>query len=65
MTRARLAAAALLLVILSAGLPAMSVTAQGEDRPRLLVVPVVDQIRDDYLERMASLWTRGMKRLPI
>ena len=61
MSRAPLAAAALLLVIFSAS--ATGIAAQAPEGPRLLVVVVVDQMRNDYLDRMAPLWTRGMKRL--
>ena len=65
MTRVRLSTAAVLLGLLAAGRAAGPLAAQnqGQERPRLLVMLVVDQMRYDYLERMASRWTRGMKRL--
>src|SRR5262245_38306205 len=31
--------------------------------PKLLVIIVVDQMRFDYLDRFAKLWTAGLKRL--
>ncbi|HTM34403.1 MAG TPA: alkaline phosphatase family protein, partial [Vicinamibacterales bacterium] len=62
MIRALSAAAALPLVIFSAA-ASPRIAAQAPERPRLLVVVVVDQMRNDYLDRMAPLWTRGMKRL--
>jgi hypothetical protein len=57
-----LAAASLFLLIGTAVLTGRA-TAQGPAVPRLLVVLVVDQMRQDYLERMAPHWTGGLKRL--
>ena len=37
--------------------------AQPAAAPKLLVIVVVDQMRNEYLERMRSHWTSGMKRL--
>jgi len=62
MIRALSAAAALPLVLFSAG-ASPRIAAQAPEAPRLLVVVVVDQMRNDYLDRMSPLWTRGMKRL--
>jgi predicted AlkP superfamily pyrophosphatase or phosphodiesterase len=62
--RLGLLVAATLLLLLAQAPPAVPVSAaQPPDGPRLLVVLVVDQLRQDYLARMAPLWTRGMKRL--
>jgi predicted AlkP superfamily pyrophosphatase or phosphodiesterase len=33
------------------------------DRPRLILLITVDQMRADYVERFKSDWTRGLKRL--
>lgn len=38
-------------------------TAVQPERPRLLVVLVVDQMRYDYLERYGHAWTEGLKQL--
>lgn len=54
---------AILVLAALAGSPARSSATQSPEAPRLVVVLVVDQMRADYLERMASRWTRGMKRL--
>lgn len=37
--------------------------AQVDRKPSLLVVLVVDQMRHDYIERLSSRWTRGLKRM--
>jgi Type I phosphodiesterase / nucleotide pyrophosphatase len=58
----RLAAASLLVLVCTAALTGHT-TAQDPAAPRLLVVLVVDQMRHDYLERMAPHWTGGLKRL--
>lgn len=63
MARVRLVAALALLAAIVTVRPVPRVAAQTPTAPRLLVVLVVDQMRYDYLERMAPLWTRGMKRL--
>jgi Type I phosphodiesterase / nucleotide pyrophosphatase len=57
-----LAAASLLILVCTAALTGRA-TAQNPAAPRLLVVLVVDQMRHDYLERMAPHWTGGLKRL--
>jgi len=62
MIRAPFAATAPLLLIIAAAANA-PVAARVQDGPRLLVVAVVDQMRNDYLDRMAPLWTKGLKRL--
>jgi hypothetical protein len=56
-------AAASLLVLVCTALLTGHATAQGPAAPRLLVVLVVDQMRHDYLQRMAPHWTGGLKRL--
>lgn len=63
MTRRRPAAAAVLMLLTAATALVRSTGAQAPAGPRLLVVLVVDQMRHDYLDRMAPLWTRGLKRL--
>jgi len=58
-----------LAVILSCAilfLPAAPVTAQvrlSKWRPKLIVILVVDQMREDYLERYSVSWTGGLRRL--
>ena len=42
--------------------PAAAV-AQGPQRPKLVVIIAVDQMRADYLTRYASLYDKGFKRL--
>ncbi|MBI3873408.1 MAG: alkaline phosphatase family protein [candidate division Zixibacteria bacterium] len=42
---------------------ALGVTAAAQSRPRLAVVVVVDQMRADYLDRFARLYTGGLARL--
>lgn len=63
MIHARRLAAAVLLVLACGIPPTGPVTAQSPDPPRLLVIVVVDQMRHDYIARMAPHWTRGLKRL--
>lgn len=63
MPRFLVLAVAALLISLSSVASLSPQAAQPAGSPRLLVVLVVDQMRHDYLERMAPLWTRGMKRL--
>jgi predicted AlkP superfamily pyrophosphatase or phosphodiesterase len=60
-------AAALLAAI---GLAGMSPSAQGArpaaapaDRPRLVVLISVDQMRGDYVDRFRHQWTKGLHRL--
>lgn len=55
--------AVLLLIVVSAAGPSVSARRQAPAPPRLVVVLVVDQMRYDYLDRMAPYWTRGMKRM--
>ena len=55
--------AVLLLIVASAAGPSVSARRQTPAPPRLVVVLVVDQMRYDYLDRMAPYWTRGMKRM--
>ena len=43
--------------------PTVVGAAQAVDRPRLVVVLVVDQFRADYVETYGSQWTRGLRRL--
>lgn len=52
----------LLLTVAVVATPSRSAT-QTTEPPRLVVIMVVDQMRIDYLERMAPHWTRGMKRM--
>jgi arylsulfatase A-like enzyme len=63
MTHRRPTAAAVSMLLTAATALAWSTGAQTPIGPRLLVVLVVDQMRHDYLDRMAPLWTRGLKRL--
>jgi predicted AlkP superfamily pyrophosphatase or phosphodiesterase len=46
-----------------AAAPAPSTTAGASDRPRLVVMMVVDQFREPYLERYGDLFTGGFRRL--
>jgi predicted AlkP superfamily pyrophosphatase or phosphodiesterase len=43
--------------------PTPSTTAAAGDRPRLVVMMVVDQFREPYLERYGDLFTGGFRRL--
>lgn len=52
----------LLLALAAVGTAALS-AGQAPPPPRLVVIMVVDQMRVDYLERMAPHWTGGLKRL--
>ncbi len=53
-----------LIVLLLAGLiaPTTPHAAQG-DRPKLIVVLVVDQMRADYIHKFDHQWTAGLRRL--
>jgi predicted AlkP superfamily pyrophosphatase or phosphodiesterase len=54
---------AVFLLSLVLGVPAATPSAQGQARPKLVVVLVVDQMRADYLVRYAGLYEKGLKRL--
>ena len=43
--------------------PAAHLDQAARSEPKLLVILVVDQMRFDYLDRYARLWTGGLKRL--
>ncbi len=43
--------------------PAVVPAVQAADRPRLVVILVVDQFRADYVETYGQQWTRGLRRL--
>jgi predicted AlkP superfamily pyrophosphatase or phosphodiesterase len=53
----------LLLVAAAASAPSAWSARQAAQAPRLVVILVVDQMRFDYLDRMAPHWTHGLKRL--
>jgi len=38
-------------------------SVEGEPRPKLVVLLVVDQMRGDYVDRFMGQWTGGLKRL--
>jgi predicted AlkP superfamily pyrophosphatase or phosphodiesterase len=57
------ALAGVLLVVLPSALPQQSKPTVGIDRPRLIVLIVVDQMRGDYVDRFRGQWTGGLKRL--
>ena len=55
-----------LLVLVLVCMPARPSTGQGRAanwRPKLIVILVVDQMREDYLERYGANWTGGLRRL--
>jgi predicted AlkP superfamily pyrophosphatase or phosphodiesterase len=54
--------ASLLVPLAPSGAQAQ-VARQVSGPPRLLVILSVDQMRQDYVERYGSQWTRGLKRL--
>ena len=56
---------ALLLAVLAAAPAAMHAqyTSPAAERPRLVVFLTVDQLRPDYLDRWASQFTGGLRRL--
>jgi predicted AlkP superfamily pyrophosphatase or phosphodiesterase len=54
-------AAAALPIAIGALVPAAAV--QRSERPTLLVLIVVDQMRADYLSRFGARWTGGLRRL--
>ena len=43
--------------------PAAAISASGNEPPRLVVMIVVDQFREPYLERYGDLFTGGFRRL--
>ncbi len=55
-------AACLSAAVLSSTGPRLSAQSPSE-RPKLVVLIVVDQVRADYLERYSGRWTGGLKRL--
>jgi predicted AlkP superfamily pyrophosphatase or phosphodiesterase len=57
--------AVLIIVIAAVFARADTPGAQANRKPSLLVVLVVDQMRHDYIERLSSRWTRGLKRMVI
>ncbi|MGE0363854.1 MAG: alkaline phosphatase family protein [Vicinamibacterales bacterium] len=62
--RPRVAATVLVALALAAGLPpAGNGTLAQDDRPTLLVLVVVDQMRNDYLTRFDARFTDGFRRL--
>jgi predicted AlkP superfamily pyrophosphatase or phosphodiesterase len=64
MFRARQAAAlTLLLAFCVLPAPARVTAQQAAAKPKLVVFVAVDQMRADYLERYASLYDKGFKRL--
>jgi predicted AlkP superfamily pyrophosphatase or phosphodiesterase len=55
---------ALLFAVVAGGTLAERPAAQAPaERPRLLVVISVDQMRQDYIERYGHQWSRGLRRL--
>lgn len=60
----QLRGAALILALLLAAPPTYGQRAPAEpNRPRLLVILVVDQMRADYVHRFERDWSGGLKRL--
>jgi predicted AlkP superfamily pyrophosphatase or phosphodiesterase len=54
---------ALLLFALAAISPAAAQTPKSLQRPKLVVLLVVDQMRGDYVDKFRGQWTGGLKRL--
>jgi predicted AlkP superfamily pyrophosphatase or phosphodiesterase len=54
---------ALLLLALAAISPAAAQTPKSPQRPKLVVLLVVDQMRGDYVDKFRGQWTGGLKRL--
>lgn len=52
----------LLLTVVAAMVPSLS-AKQAAQPPKLVVIMVVDQMRFDYLERMAPHWKNGLARM--
>jgi predicted AlkP superfamily pyrophosphatase or phosphodiesterase len=46
-----------------ASAPPKPVPARAAEKPRLVVVVVVDQMRADYVHRYGGRWTGGLRRL--
>lgn len=59
----RLAAAALVVAVAGLLTLPLAPRAGSQPRPSLLVVLVVDQMRQDYIDRLGPLWARGLKRM--
>jgi predicted AlkP superfamily pyrophosphatase or phosphodiesterase len=56
-------ASRILLALLGALLLAPAPRGAEPDRPRLIVILAVDQMRADYLDKFDHQWTRGLRRL--
>jgi hypothetical protein len=55
---------AVFFVIAAAAQPAKSPAAlKSLQRPKLVVMLVVDQMRGDYVDKFRGQWTGGLKRL--
>ena len=54
---------ALALFALAAIFPAAAQTPKSLQRPKLVVLLVVDQMRGDYVDKFRGQWTGGLKRL--
>ena len=54
---------ALSLFALAAISPAAAQTPKSPQRPKLVVLLVVDQMRGDYVDKFRGQWTGGLKRL--
>jgi predicted AlkP superfamily pyrophosphatase or phosphodiesterase len=54
---------ALLLFVPAAISPAAAQTLKPPQRPKLVVLLIVDQMRGDYIDKFRSQWTGGLKRL--
>lgn len=54
---------ALLLALVAAISPISTAQPAPRNRPALVVILVVDQMRADYVERFGSSWTGGFRRL--
>ena len=63
MSITRLSVVALALGAAGCQLAAQQPAAAVPDRPRLAVILVVDQMRQDYLTRMEHRWRHGFRRL--
>jgi hypothetical protein len=51
------------MAVAAIALAAHATHARQVTSPRLVILMVVDQMRFDYLDRFATLWTGGLKRL--
>jgi predicted AlkP superfamily pyrophosphatase or phosphodiesterase len=54
---------ALLFLAIGAISPAAAQTPKSPQRPKLVVLLVVDQMRGDYVDKFRGQWTGGLKRL--